>query len=365
MTQLEYIMNTVPNWEEELTAAPYNLKVSHDGPYVMLKYNQLESDMGLAIVQEARGIIFKEVNGGYKCVCHPFHKFFNYGEENAATIDWDSVVITEKVDGSLMKVWFDDGEWHLSTNGTIDAFKAPVGDQGITFGELFQEILRSPLNKFFKYWDQDLTYLFEMTSMRSRCVISYPDRIYMLTWINTKTGVEINPEPAWRDMAKQDWGLWSPRQYNFDSLTEVVTAANLMSKNEEGFVVSDKYGNRIKVKSPEYLIAAHLANNGALTRGRILEAICNDQVDDLIAYVPYAKQLVNDVLEDLNAYAGLMVEHWIALREIKDRKSFAAEACKYSYSKYLFDRFEGKNITPNEWLKSQSISRLKKMLGYK
>jgi hypothetical protein len=365
MNQLEYVLNNIPNWEQVLTAAPFNLKVSRDGQYLMLKYDQLNSDMSSPIVQSARGIIFKEVNGEYKCVCRPFSKFFNYGEDNAAVIDWSSAIITEKVDGSLMKVWFDDGEWHLSTNGTIDAFKAPVGDQGTTFGELFQEILGSPLNKFFKYWDQDLTYLFEMTSMRSRLVISYPDRIYMLAWINTKDGSEIEIEPAWRRAAKDSWGLWSPRQYDFSSLTEVVTAANLLSKNEEGFVVSDKYGNRIKVKSPEYLIAAHLANNGTLTRGRILEAICNDQVDDLIAYVPYAKQLVNDILEDLNAYASNMTVCWVQMDKPEDRKLFAAEACKYPYSRYLFDKYEGKNVDAWEWLKSQSISRLKKMLGYK
>ena len=364
MTQLELIMNTDPNWEEALTTAPYNLKVSHDGQYVMLKYNQLESDMALAGVQEARGIIFKEANGGYECVCHPFHKFFNYGEQYAATIDWNTAIVTEKVDGSLMKVWYDDG-WHLSTNGTIDAFKAPVSDQGITFGELFEEILGSPLNKFFKHWDRGLTYLFEMTSMRSRCTISYPDRIYMLGWIITKTGVEVPVGDSWRKFAFEEWGLWSPKKYKMSSLTECIAAANLMSKDEEGFVVRDKQGNRIKVKSPEYLLAAHLANNGALTRGRILEAICNDQVDDLVAYVPYAKQLVNEVKNDFNDYASHMVARWVWMDKPDDRKLFAAEACKYPYSRYLFAKYEGNKVDAWEWLKSQSVSRLKEMLGYK
>lgn len=364
MTQLEYIMNMDPNWEEELTAAPYNLKVSHDGPYVMLKYNQLESDMGATVVQEARGIIFKEIEGGYKCVCHPFHKFFNYSEENAATIDWDTAVVTEKVDGSLMKVWYDDG-WHLSTNGTIDAFKAPVNDQGITFGDLFVEILGQPLEKFFRYWDQDLTYLFEMTSMRSRCTISYPDRIYLLAWIVTETGVEIPVRDGWRRFAFDEWGLWSPKKYKMSSLTECIAAANLMSKDEEGFVVRDKRGNRIKIKSPEYLVAAHLANNGALTRGRILEAICNDQADDLVAYVPEVAQMVNEVRKNLEDYAGLMTLRWVRMDKPEDRKLFAAEACKYPYSRYLFARYEGKDVDAMEWLKSQSVSRLKELLGYK
>ena len=364
MIQLEYIMNTVPNWEEELTAAPYNLKVSHDGPYVMFKYNQLESDMGLTVVQEARGIIFKEIDSGYKCVCHPFHKFFNYNEKNAVIIDWKTAVVTEKVDGSLIKVWYDNS-WHVSTNGVIDAFKASVNDQGLTFGELFEEILGQPVDKFFRYWDQNMTYLFEMTSMRSRCTISYPDRIYILAWIDTKTGAELPIYDGWRRYAYDYMGLWSPKKYEISSLTECISAANLMSKDEEGFVVCDRLCNRIKIKSPEYLIAAHLANNGALTRGRILEAICDDKADDLVAYVPEAAQMVKEVQGDLEWYAAHMILCWARMDKPEDRKLFAAEACKYPYSRYLFARYEGKKAYAMEWLKSQSVSRLKELLGYK
>ena len=363
MTQLEYIMNHCENWEEEVSKPPYSLKVIHDGPYVMLKYNQLESDMGLRIVQEARGIIFRKIGCIYQCVCHPFHKFFNYGEKYAATIDWNTAVVTEKIDGSLMKVWYDDG-WRLSTNGTINAFQAPVNDQGISFGHLFEEILGKPIDDFFKYWDQSLTYLFEMTSMRSQVTIPYPDRIYMLAWINTETGEELPVNEGFCLLSKAH-GLYVPRIYKMSSLTECIAAANLLSKNEEGFVVADGNGHRIKVKSPEYLIAAHLANNGALTRGRILEAICNDQVDDLIAYVPQAGPMIKEVQEDFNIYVTKMAMQWFKMEKPKSRKLFAAEACKYPYARYLFARYEGQNVHAAEWLKSQSISRLKELLGYK
>ena len=63
MNQLEYVLNNIPNWEQVLTASPFNLKVSRDGQYLMLKYDQLNSDMSSPIVQSARGIIFKEVEG--------------------------------------------------------------------------------------------------------------------------------------------------------------------------------------------------------------------------------------------------------------------------------------------------------------
>ena len=126
------------NWEELLTKDPYNIKISRDDGYIMFKYNQLSSDFTNPIVREARGIIFKEAD--WKCVCHPFDKFMNAEEENSdlAKIDWKTASCQEKIDGSLMKVWYDNG-WHISTNGTIDAYKAEIANslKYKTFGELF------------------------------------------------------------------------------------------------------------------------------------------------------------------------------------------------------------------------------------
>ena len=109
------------NWEELLTAEPYYLKISRDDEYIMFKYNQVFSDFNIPLVREARGIIFRESD--WECVCHPFDKFGNYGESYCPEIDWKTTSVQEKVDGSLIKFWYDNG-WHISTNGTIDAFKA-------------------------------------------------------------------------------------------------------------------------------------------------------------------------------------------------------------------------------------------------
>ena len=89
------------DWEELLTKDPYNLTIRYDNGMFLLKYSQYESDMSKKICQEARGIIFDEET--LKPVCVPYFKFFNYGEEQAAEIDWSTAQVQEKVDGSLMK----------------------------------------------------------------------------------------------------------------------------------------------------------------------------------------------------------------------------------------------------------------------
>lgn len=234
MTQLEYVLNTVPNWEDLLVAAPYNLTVTHYGPYVMLQHRD-DSDMGAIVVQEACGIIFKKTICGYQCVCQPFRKFFEYGTKRAAIIDWSTAVASEKVNGTTVHVWYDNG-WHLSTTEWIDAENEAAQSAAIT---------GQPVNQFFKYWDENMTHIFQMTA----------DRIYIIGWIDTKSGRELPIYNGWRRYAHDYMGLWSPEQHGVSSLTDRVTAANLLSGKEA--VICDQYFNRVTVKSLDEAITRY------------------------------------------------------------------------------------------------------------
>ena len=78
---------------------------------IQLKYSQLESKMSERIVQECRGLILDEAND-WAIVCYPFDKFFNYSESNAVKLNWDNSEIFEKLDGSLMMLYFYDNQWN-------------------------------------------------------------------------------------------------------------------------------------------------------------------------------------------------------------------------------------------------------------
>jgi len=64
---------------------------------ILLKYDQLDSPMGCAEVQDARGLILEKDT--WKVMCMTFRKFFNAEEGHAARIDWPTAHILEKVDG--------------------------------------------------------------------------------------------------------------------------------------------------------------------------------------------------------------------------------------------------------------------------
>ncbi|WP_293052984.1 MULTISPECIES: hypothetical protein [unclassified Moorena] len=54
---------------------------------VCLKYSQIESPLEEKIVQQCRGIILDEANN-WEIISYPYDNFFNYGESQAATLDW-------------------------------------------------------------------------------------------------------------------------------------------------------------------------------------------------------------------------------------------------------------------------------------
>jgi len=356
------------NWEELLTKDPYNLKVSRDNGYIMFKYNQLNSDFNLPEVQEARGIIFRESD--WKCVCHPFNKFGNYGESYCPEIDWSTASVQEKIDGSLMKVWFDE-TWHISTNGTIDAFKAPLecANKEITsYGDLFIYCLHSmgiDEHDFFGRLNSQLTYMFEMVSPYNRVVIEYNEpRIYFLGVRDNETNEEFMID-RWNEhgvdlmIEAVEEILPIPKRYPLFSLEEVKTAANALPWNEEGYVVCDANFNRVKIKSPEYVLAHHGRTNGNVSISRLLEIILNNEVDEFLIYAEEYKDKINNLISEMELFKTQVKLEIVNLNpsNYTSRKEYAEVVKKYpSYMQYFLFRYEDvekefKEITISGWKK--------------
>jgi len=72
------------------------------------------------ISQECRGIIVDK-NQNWDIISFPFLKFFNYGKPITHQIDWDSAKIYEKVDGSIMTMYYYDNRWNVASSGILDA----------------------------------------------------------------------------------------------------------------------------------------------------------------------------------------------------------------------------------------------------
>ena len=340
---LEFIPNHPDDWEGKVSSDPYNLKISRDGPYVMFKYNQLSSDFSNPIVREARGIIFREDN--WKCVRRAFDKFFNYGEPNAAEIDWNTAKVQTKIDGSLVSAWFDNRKWHYSTNGTIDAYKAPTGDIKLpTFGDVLEEAFRnngSSKKEIFEHCaSKNVCYTFELVSPQTRVVIPYekPD----LYFIGCRT---MKTERDTKDSIISSF-FKTPKEYDFHSAQDVVDAAKELPWDEEGYVVVDSNFNRVKIKSPAWLVAHYARSNNSISKESLIQVILDGEQEEFLVYANDYREELESVEQEMEDFVKDLDD---AAREMK--KKYAAEVIKYpkSIQPYLFSKVNNQNAS--DWVK--------------
>lgn len=354
------------NWEELLTSDPYNLKISRDEGYIMFKYDQVFSDFSIPLVREARGIIFRESD--WECVCQKFVKFGNYGESYCPDIDWETASVQEKVDGSHIGMFYDNG-WHICTNGTIDAFKAKLNDVKYpNFGQLVSAAIHQVFEdeyNFVDLLDPKCTYMFELVSPYNRVVIPYKEiKLYFLGVRNMEDGKEYDPK-------KSDVSVYFdvPERYPFHSLEDVQKAANELPWDQEGYVVCDKNFNRVKIKSPRYVMAHYARNNGVVNTERLVQIILDGEQEEFLTYASdYATELheVEKEMYEIGYKAFDKLKEIFNMREFETRGVYAREVAKCpTYMKdFLFHCFDSrifwdyaKSWNAKNWVKA--INELK------
>jgi len=344
MELVKFLNNHPDNWQELLAAEPYNIEIHsdtiNDVEYWILKYNMINSNMSSKLVQEARGSIFRKNDAGeWICVCHPFDKFFNYGEQHSAVheIDWETASVQQKVDGSLIKIWYDNNLWHISTNGSINAFSAGCGET--SYGLLVADAI-SNIPDFWYALNPTRCYMFELTSPYNHIVIQYEGiHLWYLGCRDMENDTEIDEEFNVE-------GILHPALFPHHSLSECVMAAHEMGEDEEGYVVCDKNFNRIKIKGDEYLRLHKIRGNGPLTTLRVVEMWQNDSLDDFVAYYPEFEEFAQNVLNEIGNLVNLseIAYKVVSGYDTPERRDFARYANTYKppIRSYLYAKLDNK-----------------------
>lgn len=355
---LEYI-NKHENWEEELQKYPYNLIIKRDGEYILFYYNQYDSVFSNDIVRECRGLILYEPT--MTPVCVPFFKFANYGEDYADKLDWNTVHVQEKVDGSLMKVWFHAGVWHVSTSKNIDAYAALASSCRYgSFGGMFDAAAVN-VGLDIEKLSPDYTYMFELVSPYNRIVVEYPETtLYFLGARNMETLQE----------EQLDIGVQKPKNYDLHSLEDCIAAAKELTYNEEGYVAVDANWKRNKIKSPQYIAASHLKNNGVVNNRMLIEMCKSGEISEFLSYFPEYKENYNDFVEKYQCAILDLTED--ALRAWKtyifdadrDRSEFGKIISKDKGNRaFMFALIDGKTNGAIEWFWDHTPEKIEEMIS--
>lgn len=379
---LQFI-NSHSNWRELLTKEPYNIMIRDDGEYTLLKYNQLFCDFNEQIVREARGLIIKKEGKRYIPVCIPYTKFFCLGDPNARR-DIRKLAhrkywhIQEKIDGSLIKLWFDNGKWHVSTNGTIDANKAPLQFPINNIKTYYDEFMYAAKDKVdFSLLDKQYTYMFELVGLENKVIVPYDkENIYYLGRRNNLTLLETPYEEdkcigitCLRPKQLKVFIGDVPKKKAFNELIYMTNKLTTNDTNFEGFVVSDKHlKTRIKTKSLEYMKLFKMKGNGIYSPKKILLMILDSKDDDVLSFFPEYTPAFNRIKHLLFTWLNGIREdlRYMSTNTWEDRKSFAEWAKNSTYSPILF-RAYGNSSVNEEWLQNEikniSIDNLIKFIG--
>lgn len=355
MLNLQTFIRENANWRELISQKPYCIKVTEKDNLVCFKYSQIDSDFHNPIVRECRGIVLEKDT--WKVVCLPFFKFFNFGEVYADEIDWKSAKVTSKEDGSLIKIYYYDGEWRVGTNGTIDAEDAELNSPYYhNFMELF-DVAAENSELDFDRLNPNYTYLMELCSCHNKIVVPYNEpKLFHIGTRNNRTCEEV----------EVDIGIEKPKQYMLSSLEDCIAMAKTFDFTQEGFVVYDKDYHRIKVKSDDYIRVHRLANNGSLTRERAVDLVRMNEIEEFLNYCPQYTDYIRDTQRRLAMFRNdILFNVNMALIEKMDcgtRKEFAAVAKTFRYPMIWFKVYDTPHFDVDQWIMELSTSKLAQFL---
>lgn len=305
----------------------YKIRSKINAPYAVFNYI-IGCDFSNPIVQEARGIIINLET--LEVVCWPFRKFGNYNESYADAIDWNTAKVQEKIDGSIIKLWFDEkaDAWVFATNATIYAKDAQIEEdtsdtEPLFFGELITQADNYSEIKFLEL-NKDWTYIFELVSPKTQVVVSYSNtHLYHIGTRNKNTGEEYDV----------DIGIEKPKMYALRSLSDCIAAVKDLNAsfredgvNNEGFVVVDGNWNRVKIKSPEYLLYHRSAELGKMSKFKIFEMIWLEEIN------------LHDVCRNAPQHAHIFKYYDYKIEELKYQADVFVKQVRRIHEEYSGDR---------------------------
>ena len=264
------------------------------------------------VLSQSRGAIFDRES--FRCVCLPFLKFWSVNERLADPIPepWHAaadggVVVGEKLDGALTKLFYHRGSWRLASNTTLSTDEPRKSMGGRSHWQLFEDAALASagvgsLAELYERLDTDCCYMFER--LHPEAVIVVPVAAPRLVHVGTRN---------MRTLRELDCsiGVEQPRRHVFPTLRACVDAAAVIPwSSGEGYVVTDRRcaarhsWPRLKVKSLSYL-RVHHAITGTLAADPV--GFCVDtwlaaEEGEILAAFPQFKGLYAEVEAALDTH---------------------------------------------------------------
>jgi hypothetical protein len=315
----------------EKTIKDFSLKTREYEGKILFKYDQLVSPtlMALPEMQDCRGIILEK--NTWDVMSLAFRKFFNAEESNAAKIDWNTAKVLEKLDGTMIQVYWDwyEEKWFAATTGTAEGEGEVNNKNGTTFNDLFWDTLNNKYIFNECLLNKDLIYVFELTTPYNIVVKPHGESsATLLTVRNRETLVELSG----KDLEMVAISIGVPLVKSFDinasNIGHLLKTFEGMPWSEEGYVVRDGNDNRVKVKNPAYVAVHHL--KGKTAEHNILTIVKTNEIEEFAATFPERTEELNRLKEGYDALIAKLNSVWVELQLSRPKNITKEEQKKYA-----------------------------------
>lgn len=313
----------------------HGIRGKTDGLHLILDYDQIEVNWSQSVFGHiCRGIILDAKT--FDLIALGLIKFFNSGEHYCESLDWSTVKVQEKLDGSMVQRWWSPhtDRWEYSTRFQLpqDIEKNNVGDFGLNWRQLIEKCLNT-LPELGQPKNQ--TFVLEVMSPYNKIVVAHQTFSAKLICIrDLSTLKEISVEPT---------GL-GPKLFAFTDSKQVEEfSATLKGTECEGFVCVDADFNRCKIKGNNYVYLHRLKDNLNSMKNLILLARSNDFEEVTVHFPEYKDHVLtcDAIIKDFIDRHEKVYEQY---RGIDSQKDFALaiKASGLEFTGALFATRSGK-----------------------
>ena len=329
--------------DEALSNLPDKLRVKRKEDLIVLNY-----DIGNKKDDDCRGLILNVPD--FEVVSFSFLRFYNYGDPKAATIDWPSARVMEKLDGSLVVFYHWNG-WRVQTRGEIDAEGKLHSNERDSFRSRLLKLVRSRGYKGFEDFlygvDHNYCVVCEYVGPFNRIVTPYErEDLFLLTVTDRRNLIDVSCD-------LNGWPFSYPTKYNLTSFEEVFDSFSRSKKTDEGYVIVDKYGNRVKVKNPSYLSLHHMAMAGeSPTDKGFANIVTKGHEEEVKEHFPEYKGFIEKFEKAFNSLTTGAEKLWEDHKGCESKKDFALSVKHHPLRAWLFERYDQKtNAKIRDWCK--------------
>lgn len=351
----------------------FGIKVKIYEKFIGLNYDQIESPKTHQITMECRSL--KLIKGTWEVASRAFDRFFNYGEcpDQYEGFDFSKAIITEKVDGSIVPIWYNiiDNRWEISSKSAIFG-ESFINNTEKTFRQGVLDILKMDEYKFQQFFNEHAnklyTYIFEYIGPDNFIVTPYKENQLVMIGIRDifSNNKKYRPLEEMKNFVEKLSGnVRLFKIYNLNSFDDIMQSMKDFKNMEEGYVVWDmKNDLRVKVKSPQYVALHHIrGKNLNTTKEGLINVVINGEIDEVIVYFPHLKdklQNIKTLFDDIIVHISSTYE---SLKIIESQKEYAKEALKYKFSALLFSARKNNTSIEHELFNSSNDYKLKLLLS--